>query len=268
MLELGAVADAHDKKTNIPSDMKILVSNDDGFFAPGLKALADSLTKVGEVTVVAPNKDCSGASNSLTLDRPLVVNRHDKDTYSVNGTPADCVHLAITGLLSEAPDIVVSGINAGANLGDDIVYSGTVAAATEGRHLALPPIAVSTCNFHPKHYETAAQVVTDLVANIESLNVAPRTVINVNVPDVALDQLKGVQITRLGHRSAGEPPLPTQDPRGRTRYWIAAVGEAKDRVEGTDFYAVENGYVAVTPLQLDMTRYSDLDQVADWLEQS
>ncbi|CAI8192442.1 MAG: 5'-nucleotidase SurE [Marinobacterium sp. xm-d-530] len=251
--------------------MHILVSNDDGVYAPGLRVLAERLKEAGHrCTVVAPDRNRSGASNSLTLDRPLDAILHSSGYFGVDGTPTDCVHLGVSGIFSDGdiPDIVVSGINAGANLGDDIVYSGTVAAATEGRHLALPPIAVSTCNFHPKHYETAAQVVTDLVANIESLNVAPRTVINVNVPDVALDQLKGVQITRLGHRSAGEPPLPTQDPRGRTRYWIAAVGEAKDRVEGTDFYAVENGYVAVTPLQLDMTRYSDLDQVADWLEQS
>lgn len=251
--------------------MHILVSNDDGVYAPGLRVLAERLKEAGHrCTVVAPDRNRSGASNSLTLDRPLDAILHSSGYFGVDGTPTDCVHLGVSGIFSDGdiPDIVVSGINAGANLGDDIVYSGTVAAATEGRHLALPPIAVSTCNFHPKHYETAAQVVTDLVANIESLNVAPRTVINVNVPDVALDQLKGVQITRLGHRSAGEPPLPTQDPRGRTRYWIAAVGEAKDRVEGTDFYAVENGYVAVTPLQIDMTRYSDLDQVADWLEQS
>jgi 5'-nucleotidase len=251
--------------------MHILVSNDDGVYAPGLRVLAERLKEAGHrCTVVAPDRNRSGASNSLTLDRPLDAILHSSGYFGVDGTPTDCVHLGVSGIFSDGdiPDIVVSGINAGPNLGDDIVYSGTVAAATEGRHLALPPIAVSTCNFHPKHYETAAQVVTDLVANIESLNVAPRTVINVNVPDVALDQLKGVQITRLGHRSAGEPPLPTQDPRGRTRYWIAAVGEAKDRVEGTDFYAVENGYVAVTPLQLDMTRYSDLDQVADWLEQS
>ena len=251
--------------------MHILVSNDDGVYAPGLRVLAERLKEAGHrCTVVAPDRNRSGASNSLTLDRPLDAILHSSGYFGVDGTPTDCVHLGVSGIFSDGdiPDIVVSGINAGANLGDDIVYSGTVAAATEGRHLALPPIAVSTCNFHTKHYETAAQVVTDLVANIESLNVAPRTVINVNVPDVALDQLKGVQITRLGHRSAGEPPLPTQDPRGRTRYWIAAVGEAKDRVEGTDFYAVENGYVAVTPLQLDMTRYSDLDQVADWLEQS
>jgi len=251
--------------------MHILVSNDDGVYAPGLRVLAERLKEAGHrCTVVAPDRNRSGASNSLTLDRPLDAILHSSGYFGVDGTPTDCVHLGVSGIFSDGdiPDIVVSGINAGANLGDDIVYSGTVAAATEGRHLALPPISVSTCNFHPKHYETAAQVVTDLVANIESLNVAPRTVINVNVPDVALDQLKGVQITRLGHRSAGEPPLPTQDPRGRTRYWIAAVGEAKDRVEGTDFYAVENGYVAVTPLQLDMTRYSDLDQVADWLEQS
>jgi 5'-nucleotidase len=251
--------------------MHILVSNDDGVYAPGLRVLAERLKEAGHrCTVVAPDRNRSGASNSLTLDRPLDAILHSSGYFGVDGTPTDCVHLGVSGIFSDGdiPDIVVSGINAGANLGDDIVYSGTVAAATEGRHLALPPIAVSTCNFHPKHYETAAQVVTDLVANIESLKVAPRTVINVNVPDVALDQLKGVQITRLGHRSAGEPPLPTQDPRGRTRYWIAAVGEAKDRVEGTDFYAVENDYVAVTPLQLDMTRYSDLDQVADWLEHS
>lgn len=251
--------------------MHILVSNDDGVYAPGLHVLVEHLKAAGHrCTVVAPDRNRSGASNSLTLDRPLDAILHSSGYFGIDGTPTDCVHLGVSGLFSEGdiPDMVVSGINAGANLGDDVVYSGTVAAATEGRHLKYPPIAVSTADYHPTHYETAALVVVDLVANIRSLNVAPRTVINVNVPDCPMNQLAGTQITRLGHRSAGESPIPSDDPRGRTRYWIAAVGEAKDRGEGTDFYAVEHNHVAITPLKLDMTRYEDLEAVGDWLEGS
>ena len=249
--------------------MHILVSNDDGVYAPGIRVLAEYLMAAGHrCTVVAPDRNRSGASNSLTLDRPLDAIKHSSGFFGVDGTPTDCVHLGVSGIFSDGdiPDIVVSGINAGANLGDDVVYSGTVAAATEGRHLEYPPIAVSVANYHPKHYETAAKVVVDMVANIKALNVAPRTVINVNVPDCPIEELAGAQICRLGHRSAGEKPIATVDPRGRTRYWIAPVGKAEDRFEGTDFFAIEGNYVAVTPLQLDMTRYSDMDGVADWLE--
>ncbi len=249
--------------------MHILISNDDGVYAPGIQVLADTLKAQGHrCTVVAPDRNRSGASNSLTLDRPLEAILHSSGYYGVNGTPTDCVHLGVSGLFSEGdiPDLVVSGINAGANLGDDVIYSGTVAAATEGRHLSLPPIAVSIANFHPAHYETAAMIVADMLTDIESLNLSPRTVININVPDLSIDQIQGVQITRLGHRYAGEAPMPVLDPRGRERYWIAGTGEAADSGAGTDFGAIAEGYVSITAIQVDMTRYSEQERLADWLE--
>lgn len=250
--------------------MHILISNDDGVYAPGLAALAKALQKDAKsVCVVAPDRNRSGASNSLTLDRPLEAHTHDSGFISINGTPTDCVHLGVSGLFSaeRKPDVVVSGINAGANLGDDVIYSGTVAAAMEGRNCSLPAIAVSLCSFHPKHFETAAEIVRELVQRLESLVLAPRTVLNVNVPDLPLDQIKGIHVTRLGHRFAGEAPVQTQDPRGRTRYWIAGTGEPADSGPGTDFYAVAEGYVSITPLQIDMTHYSGMDNLALWLEE-
>ncbi len=248
--------------------MLTLISNDDGVYAPGLAALAERLAQDVETFVVAPDRNRSGASNSLTLDRPLEAHHHSSGYYGINGTPTDCVHLGISGLFTDErrPDIVVSGINAGANLGDDVLYSGTVAAATEGRHCRLPPIAVSMHSFHPKHYETGAEIVAALVKRLESLVVAPRTVLNVNVPDLPLDQIKGVHVTRLGHRHCAEPPVAMEDPRGRTRYWIAGAGAAADSEPGTDFYAVENGFVSITPLQIDMTHYSGMDNLGEWLE--
>ncbi|MBS98226.1 MAG: 5'/3'-nucleotidase SurE [Oceanospirillaceae bacterium] len=250
--------------------MNILISNDDGVYAPGLSALAKSLQQDAQsVCVVAPDRNRSGASNSLTLDRPLEAFTHDSGFIAINGTPTDCVHLGVSGLFTgeRQPDLVVSGINAGANLGDDVLYSGTVAAAMEGRNCRLPPIAVSLCSFHPRHFETAAEIVRELVANLESLVVAPRTVLNVNVPDLPLEEIRGIHVTRLGHRLAGEKPIPIQDPRGRTRYWIAGTGDAADSEPGTDFFAVAEGYVSVTPLQIDMTHYSGMDNLGLWLEE-
>lgn len=249
--------------------MHILISNDDGVYAPGLSVLAGALAGAGHrITVVAPDRNRSGASNSLTLDRPLEATLHSSGFYGINGTPTDCVHLGVSGIFSEGdlPEIVVSGINAGPNLGDDVIYSGTVAAATEGRHLKYPPIAVSCADFHPAHYETAASIVVELVATIDSLGIAPRSVINLNVPDLPMDQIQGTQITRLGHRYAGEAPLLVTDPRGRQRYWIASAGEAADVEPGTDFCAVNEGFVSITPLQIDMTHYAGMDRVADWVE--
>ncbi|KAA0874684.1 5'/3'-nucleotidase SurE [Nitrincola tapanii] len=248
--------------------MKILISNDDGVYAPGLATLAAALAQDAEVCVVAPDRNRSGASNSLTLDRPLEVYRHSSGFFSINGTPTDCVHLGRSGLFLEGfvPDLVVSGINAGANLGDDVLYSGTVAAAMEGRTCRLPPIAVSSHSFHPQHYAAAAEVVRELVKHLESLVLAPRTVLNVNVPDLPLQQLKGMHVTRLGHRLQADLPVAAEDPRGRLRYWIAGAGEAADKEPGTDFYAVEQGYVSITPLQIDMTHYSGMDNLASWLE--
>lgn len=248
--------------------MRILVSNDDGVYAPGLASLAKALARDADICVVAPDRNRSGASNSLTLDRPLEAYQHSSGFFSINGTPTDCVHLGRSGLFQEGfiPDIVVSGINAGANLGDDVLYSGTVAAATEGRTCRLPPIAVSMDSFHPKHYDTAAEIVRNLVQKLDTLVVAPRTVLNVNVPDVPIDQIKGIHVTRLGHRLAADLPVETFDPRGRVRYWIAGAGAAADREPGTDFYAVEQGYVSITPVQIDMTHYSGMDNLACWLE--
>ena len=246
--------------------MKILISNDDGVYAPGLAALAAALSEIGEVLVIAPDRNRSGASNALTLDRPLEAYQHENGFYSVNGTPTDCVHIGCSGALGMVPDIVVSGINSGPNLGDDVIYSGTVAAAMEGRHQPLPAIAVSASDFHPKHYDVAATIARDLVKNIHQLNVAPRTVLNVNVPDRPHAEINGVHITRLGHRTAAEKPISTLDPRGKTRYWIAGTGPALDKGPGTDFYAMEEGVVSVTPLHTDMTQYSGMDNLGDWLE--
>ncbi|MGB0466159.1 MAG: 5'/3'-nucleotidase SurE [Pontibacterium sp.] len=246
--------------------MKVLISNDDGVFAPGLSALAAGLEQCHQTQVVAPDRNRSGASNSLTLDRPLEAFCHESGFVGVNGTPTDCVHLGISGIFDIEPEIVVSGINAGANLGDDVLYSGTVAAATEGRHLKYPPIAVSVASHHPQHFETAAEIVRLLLEGIHQVNLAPRTVLNVNVPDLPLDQIQGIHVTRLGHRSLADKPVKSTDPRGFERYWIAGVGEVLDREPGTDFFAIEQGFVSITPLQLDMTQYDGMDNLGSWLE--
>ncbi|MCP4596046.1 5'/3'-nucleotidase SurE [Neptuniibacter sp.] len=246
--------------------MKILISNDDGVHAPGLAALAKALSEVAEVLVIAPDRNRSGASNSLTLDRPLEAFMHESGFIGVNGTPTDCVHLGSSGIFGFEPDLVVSGINAGPNLGDDVIYSGTVAAAMEGRHLRYPAIAISSSSFHPQHYDVAAQVAKDLVANIQQLNLAPRTVLNVNVPDCPSEDIKGIHITRLGHRSAADKPVEAEDPRGQVRYWIAGAGPAADKEPGTDFFALDEQYVSITPLHTDMTQYSGMDNIGEWLE--
>lgn len=249
--------------------MRILISNDDGVFAPGIAALERALSQLDADTfVVAPDRNRSGASHSLTLDRPLAAQHHDNGYIGINGTPTDCVHLALSGLFSEGetPDLVVSGINAGANLGDDVIYSGTVAAAMEGRNCRYPAIAISLVSFEPKHFETAATIAASLVQKVKALNLSPRTVLNVNVPDLPLSEIQGIHVTRLGHRQPGEAPVEIEDPRGRVRYWIAGTGAAEDNDPGTDFYAVEQGYVSITPLQIDMTQYSGMDNLALWLE--
>jgi 5'/3'-nucleotidase len=245
--------------------MRILLSNDDGYFAPGLERLAAELCKYADVTVVAPERDRSGSSNSLTLDRPLTVRRAPNGFLFVNGTPTDCVHLAVTGLLEELPDMVISGINLGANMGDDTIYSGTVAAATEGYLLGIPSIAVSITTKIGRHFETAAAVVGEL---LQRHRVQPlgRWLLNVNVPDVAHGEIKGYRITRLGRRHKAEPVIKTETPRGETCYWVGAAGPAADAGEGTDFHAVEAGYVSVTPLQIDLTHRSEMPRVAQWIE--
>ncbi len=245
--------------------MKILLSNDDGYQAPGLACLAETLRSVAQVTVVAPERDRSGASNSLTLVRPLRAETGENGFVRVDGTPTDCVHLAITGLLEDEPDMVISGINAGANLGDDILYSGTVAAAMEGRFLGLPAIAVSMTEHEPRHFDTAARVVMDLLERLERVPLPSDTILNVNVPDLAWEDLQGYQATRLGHRHKAEPVVQDRDPRGRTIYWVGPAGPEQDAGPGTDFYAVRTGYVSITPLQIDLTRYDKLESLADWL---
>jgi 5'-nucleotidase len=245
--------------------MRILLSNDDGYFAPGLACLAETLSAIADVVVVAPERDRSGASNSLTLDRPLILRRAANGFYHVNGTPTDCVHLAVTGMLDTQPDMVISGINSGANMGDDTIYSGTVAAATEGFLLGIPSIAVSLASREQVHYQTAARVVSDLVQRFEKHTHTHPWLLNVNVPDIAHEQLQGMDVTRLGKRHKAEPVVKTTNPHGEAVYWVGAAGKAQDAGEGTDFYAIANQRVSITPLQIDLTQFSQLDAVKAWL---
>jgi 5'-nucleotidase len=245
--------------------MRILLSNDDGYFAPGIEILAAALASLGSVTVVAPERDRSGASNSLTLDRPLSVRKSANGYLYVNGTPTDCVHLAVTGLLEELPDIVISGINLGANMGDDTIYSGTVAAAMEGYLLGIPSVAVSLTSKAGKHYETAARVAHELVARLKK-NLPPQPVLlNVNVPDVPYDSIRGLEVTRLGKRHKAEPVIKTVSPRNETIYWVGAAGAAQDAGPGTDFHAVADNRVSLTPLQIDLTHSQQIPMVKAWL---
>ncbi|PTD97473.1 5'/3'-nucleotidase SurE [Pseudothauera lacus] len=245
--------------------MRILVSNDDGYFAPGIAALAEALAAVGEVTVVAPERDRSGASNSLTLDRPLSLRRAGNGFHYVNGTPTDCVHLAVTGMLDHLPDMVVSGVNHGANMGDDTIYSGTVAAATEGYLLGVPSIAVSLVSKEPKDFSAAARVARDLAERFLHRPLRRPMLLNVNVPDLPYGDLRGTRVTRLGKRHKAEPVIKGLTPRNETVYWVGAAGAAADAGEGTDFHAVANGLVSVTPLQIDLTHTGEIATVADWL---
>ncbi len=248
--------------------MKILISNDDGYLAPGINCLAEQLKNIADITVVAPERDRSGASNSLTLDRPLRAEPVPGGGYRVDGTPTDCVHLAITGMLEHEPDMVVSGINAGANLGDDVLYSGTVAAAMEGRFLGLPAMAVSLCarsGHRFTHYETAARVAIRLLERLQDHPLPADTILNVNVPDLPWDALQGFEVTRLGHRHKAEAVIKDSDPRGRPIYWIGPAGVEEDAGSGTDFHAIRQQRVSVTPLQVDLTRHSLLDNLGEWL---
>ncbi|MDH5659643.1 MAG: 5'/3'-nucleotidase SurE [Gammaproteobacteria bacterium] len=251
--------------------MQILISNDDGVEAPGILSLKEGLADMASLILVAPDRDRSGASNSLTLDSPIRAKKISDDMISVAGTPTDCVHLALTGLLEYEPDMVISGINAGANMGDDVLYSGTVAAAMEGRFLGLPSIAISLAskgdNKPLTHYDTAVQVARFLIKRLKHAPFPSNTILNVNVPDCPWDKVKGIQSTRLGHRHKAEPVIKEKDPRGRNIYWVGPPGAEQDAGEGTDFHALKNNYVSVTPLQVDLTRHEDRDGVADWLEQ-
>ncbi len=250
--------------------MRILLSNDDGYFAPGLACLAGALSEHAEIVVVAPERDRSGASNSLTLDRPLTVRKAPNGYLYVNGTPTDCVHLAVTGLLEAMPDMIVSGINLGANMGDDTIYSGTVAAATEGFLLGIPSIAISLVTRHDgggaEHFETAAQVAAQLVQRFQRQRGSAPWLLNVNVPNAPAEVMGEWQVTRLGKRHKAEPMIRQQSPRGEAIYWVGAAGPAADAGEGTDFAAVANGNVSITPLQMDLTYYNEMRAVEAWLQ--
>ena len=245
--------------------MRILLSNDDGYFSPGIAVLADTLSAYADITVVAPERDRSGASNSLTLDRPLSLRRAANGFYFLNGTPTDCVHMAVTGLLEQMPDMVISGINDNANMGDDTIYSGTVAAAAEGYLLGIPSIAVSLAKRGGENFTTAAKVVAELVQRHSQQAIKESVLLNVNVPDVPYAELKGRRVTRLGKRHKAEPVVKSVNPRGDTIYWVGAAGAAQDAGEGTDFHAVENNFVSITPLQMDLTRFAQIDSVNAWL---
>ncbi len=245
--------------------MRILLSNDDGYLAPGIVQLADSLADMGEITVVAPERNRSGASNSLTLDLPLHMRRAANGYLFVSGTPTDCVHLAVTGVLDHQPDMVVSGINLGANMGDDTIYSGTVAAATEGYLLGVPSIAISLASFEGKHFATAGRVARELVQRFGAAPFSEPVLLNVNVPDLPWGEVRGFETGRLGNRHRAEACTPQQDPRGRQWWWIGAAGIEQDAGPGTDFHAVRTGHISITPIHVDLTRYQALEQVASWV---
>jgi len=246
--------------------MRILISNDDGVYAPGIEILANELKQIAEVTVIAPDRDRSGASNSLSVTIPVRLQHLPNGSISVSGTPTDCVHVALTGLMKEQFDMVVSGINAGSNLGDDVLYSGTVAAAIEGRMLGMPAIAVSLASKGvAQNYATAATVILRLIKHIQSDPLPASTILNVNVPDLPLDKLQGIEVTRLGTRHIGEPAIEQIDPRGATVYWIGPSGPEQDAGPGTDFYAVHSNKVSITPLTVDMTNYTAFEKIAKWI---
>jgi 5'-nucleotidase len=251
---------------NYNKRMKILISNDDGYFAPGLNILAEHLAKIADITVVAPERNRSGASNSLTLDRPLSVKKASNGFFYVNGTPTDCVHIALTGLMDTMPDMVISGINDGANMGDDTIYSGTVAAAMEGFLLDIPSFAVSMSQHNSTHFETAARVAVELVQHYQKVGFASPTLLNINVPDIAYDQLKGRVITRLGKRHKAEPVIQLKTPRNETVYWVGAAGKPNDGGEGTDFYAISQNMVSISPIQVDLTKHAQMAEMQDWLK--
>ena len=245
--------------------LKILLSNDDGYQSEGLATLALALADLAELTIVAPDRNQSGASHSLTLESPLRVARSREGMFYVNGTPTDCVHLAITGLLEQEPDMVIAGINHGANLGDDVLYSGTVAAAIEGRSLGLPAIAVSLAGHSLRHFDSAGQAVRLLLGKLEREPLPPDTILNVNVPDLPFGEIRGFEATRLGYRHRSEPVVETTDPKGRPVFWMGAAGAGQDAGPGTDFHAIDHARISVTPLQIDLTRHSAIATLAGWL---
>jgi 5'-nucleotidase len=246
--------------------LRILIANDDGYLARGLRVLADTLAEFAEVTVVAPDRNRSGASNSLTLDAPLRVEQVEDGIYFVNGTPTDCVHVAITGLLQHEPDMVVSGINHGANLGDDVLYSGTVAAAMEGRFLGLPAMAISLVQEAESNFEAAAAIAAGLVRQMIDDPLPSSTILNINVPDRPRGQALELAVTRLGFRHKSEPVIRSLDPKGNPIYWVGPAGSGQDAGLGTDFHAIAAGLVSVTPIKIDLTDHDRVEPLTAWLE--
>ena len=258
-------ASQQDAQHKTQKKMRILLSNDDGVHALGIKVLYQELSKFAEVMVVAPDRNCSGASNSLTLLNPLRAHTLDNGFVSVNGTPTDCVQLGISQLMQPTPDLVVAGINKGENLGDDVIYSGTVAAATEGRHMGMPAVAVSLVGKHEKHYQTAAVVAAKFIQRLQSHPLDNDQIININVPDVELTELKGFEVTRLGNRHKADTMRKMQDPWQRDIYWYGTLGSKSDGGDGTDFNAVSNGFASITPITVDMTAYKSMKNMKKWL---
>ena len=244
--------------------MRILISNDDGYKAEGIIQLAKSLNDIAEVIVVAPSKNKSAASSSLTIGKPLKPIQIEKNIYAIDATPSDCVHLALCGFIKESVDLVVTGINFGANLGDDVIYSGTVAGAIEGRFLGLPSIAMSLASWECNHFDTAGKIAKMLVDQIDKAPLSKNTIINVNVPDVPMNEILGIKSTRLGSRHMSAPSI--QDSKDPSLYWIGENGKEADNGEGTDFHAISNNFVSVTPLQIDLTKYSEVNKLSTWLE--
>jgi len=244
--------------------MRILISNDDGYQAKGIKQLAESLSEIAEIIIVAPNENKSAASSSLTIGKPLKPILIEHNIYAIDATPSDCVHLALCGFIKESIDLVVTGINFGANLGDDVIYSGTVAGAIEGRFIGLPSIAISLASFECEYFETAGAIAKQLVTQIDKAPLSYNTIMNVNVPDVPLSKIKGIKSTRLGNRHQSSPSI--QDENNPSLFWIGENGKEADNGEGTDFHAIANNFVSVTPLQIDLTKYSEVKQVSDWLQ--
>jgi 5'/3'-nucleotidase len=253
--------------------VRILISNDDGYRARGIIALREALQGLGDLTVVAPDRNRSGASNSLTLEVPLRVNQAEPDVYFVQGTPTDCVHLAISGLFPFEPDMVVSGINDGSNLGDDVLYSGTVAAATEGRFLGKTAVAFSlnTDGLRgdaTRHFDTAAHYARIIVKRLQAAPLNRPHILNVNVPNIPVDDVKGIKVTRLGNRHRSEAVIRAEDPKGRPVYWVGPAGAGQDAGPGTDFHAIADGFISVTPLTVDLTNHAALDNVRTWVGNS
>ncbi len=267
--------------------MKIFISNDDGYQSQGIKTLIGYLlSDKHTINVVAPDRERSGSSNSLTLNRPLLpvmfdyaeskLNSHYlKGCYFLDGTPTDCVHVGITGLLTDPPDVVVSGINAGENMGDDVLYSGTIAAATEGRFLGLPALAVSlalplqpeSCIAgHEIYFETAARFVKQFVKQLHDCPLPEDSILNINIPNLSWQNIKGIQTTRLGKRHKSEPAIESRDPRNRRMYWLGPVGKQADAGPGTDFYAIQQGYISITPLKIDLTDEKLLQPLEFWIK--